>query len=37
VATLTLTCDHRAVDGVTGARMLGALRDELETTARATP
>ncbi|MDT0263218.1 2-oxo acid dehydrogenase subunit E2 [Jatrophihabitans lederbergiae] len=37
MATLTLTCDHRAVDGVTGARMLGALRDELETTARATP
>lgn len=30
VAELTLTCDHRAVDGATGARFLSALRDLLE-------
>ena len=31
IAELTLTCDHRAVDGALGARMLGRLRAELET------
>ena len=31
VAELTLTCDHRAVDGATGAGMLARLRQELET------
>jgi pyruvate dehydrogenase E2 component (dihydrolipoamide acetyltransferase) len=30
VAELTLTCDHRAVDGATGAAMLSRLRAELE-------
>jgi pyruvate dehydrogenase E2 component (dihydrolipoamide acetyltransferase) len=30
VADLTLTCDHRAVDGATGAAMLSRLRTELE-------
>lgn len=30
VARFTLTCDHRAVDGATGARFLGALRSTLE-------
>jgi len=28
--TMTLSCDHRAIDGVTGARFLAALRHELE-------
>lgn len=31
IAELTLTCDHRAVDGALGAGMLGRLRSELET------
>ena len=30
-ARLTLTCDHRALDGATGARFLATLRAELET------
>lgn len=30
VCELTLTCDHRAVDGATGAGLLGRLRQELE-------
>ena len=30
IARFTLTCDHRAVDGATGARFLGELRAELE-------
>ena len=30
-AVLTLTCDHRAVDGATGARFLSAVRGHLET------
>jgi pyruvate dehydrogenase E2 component (dihydrolipoamide acetyltransferase) len=30
VAELTLTCDHRAVDGATGAGLLSRLRQELE-------
>ena len=30
IARFTLTCDHRAVDGATGARFLGDLRVELE-------
>ncbi len=30
VAELTLTCDHRAVDGATGAGLLSVLRDALE-------
>ena len=30
VSHLNLTCDHRAVDGATGARFLGALRERLE-------
>jgi pyruvate dehydrogenase E2 component (dihydrolipoamide acetyltransferase) len=29
-ARLTLTCDHRAIDGATGARFLAAIRDNLE-------
>lgn len=29
IAQLTLTCDHRAVDGATGAAFLTALRDHL--------
>ena len=33
VAELTLTCDHRAVDGATGAGLLGALRKALEADA----
>ena len=32
-ARLTLTCDHRALDGATGARFLATLRQELETLA----
>jgi pyruvate/2-oxoglutarate dehydrogenase complex dihydrolipoamide acyltransferase (E2) component len=30
IARLTLTCDHRAIDGATGAAFLGTLRRELE-------
>jgi pyruvate dehydrogenase E2 component (dihydrolipoamide acetyltransferase) len=30
-ARLTLTCDHRAIDGATGARFLAAVRDNLES------
>jgi pyruvate dehydrogenase E2 component (dihydrolipoamide acetyltransferase) len=30
IAELTLTCDHRAVDGATGARFLQDLRSEVE-------
>ncbi|MDQ0261739.1 2-oxo acid dehydrogenase subunit E2 [Sinomonas atrocyanea] len=30
-ARITLTCDHRAVDGATGARFLTAVKDRLET------
>ena len=30
IARFTLTCDHRALDGATGARFLGTLRDALE-------
>jgi pyruvate dehydrogenase E2 component (dihydrolipoamide acetyltransferase) len=30
IAEMTLTCDHRAVDGATGAGMLARLRDELQ-------
>lgn len=29
IAQMSLTCDHRAVDGTAGARLLAALRDEL--------
>lgn len=31
VAELTLTCDHRAVDGATGASFLDAVREHLES------
>lgn len=31
MAELTLTCDHRAVDGATGARFLAAVRERLES------
>lgn len=31
IARLTLTCDHRAVDGATGAAFLGTLREQLES------
>ena len=30
IAELTLTCDHRAVDGATGAGFLAAVRELLE-------
>ena len=30
VMTVTLTCDHRAVDGATGARFLQAFRPMIE-------
>ena len=30
IAEMTLTCDHRAVDGATGAGLLSRLREELE-------
>jgi pyruvate/2-oxoglutarate dehydrogenase complex dihydrolipoamide acyltransferase (E2) component len=30
VVTLTLTCDHRAVDGARAARFLGALAGMVE-------
>ena len=33
VAELTLTCDHRAIDGATGAAFLAALHTSLETAA----
>ena len=32
ISDLTLTCDHRGVDGVTGARFLSTLRDLIEET-----
>ena len=31
VMTLSLTIDHRAVDGAPGAAFLGAVRDQLES------
>lgn len=31
VATLTLSCDHRVVDGATGAKFLATLRELVET------
>jgi len=31
LARMTLTCDHRAVDGASGAGFLGTLRSELES------
>lgn len=31
VAEMTLTCDHRAIDGATGARFLASLREGLES------
>lgn len=31
IAGLTLTCDHRAIDGATGAAFLTAVREHLET------
>ena len=34
VVTLTLSCDHRVVDGATGAKFLGTLRELLETPAQ---
>jgi len=30
IAELTLTCDHRALDGATGARFIGAVKRNLE-------
>jgi pyruvate dehydrogenase E2 component (dihydrolipoamide acetyltransferase) len=30
IATLTLSCDHRLVDGATGARLLATLRELVE-------
>lgn len=33
VSTVTLSCDHRAIDGVTGARFLVALHDRLQNPA----
>lgn len=36
ISELTLTCDHRGVDGVTGARFLSTLRDVLEGTSDGT-
>lgn len=30
-AEFTLTCDHRAIDGATGAAFLAAVRDEVQT------
>jgi pyruvate dehydrogenase E2 component (dihydrolipoamide acetyltransferase) len=37
IAELTLTCDHRAVDGATGAGLLSALRSALEAGVVAQP
>lgn len=34
VLSVTLTCDHRAIDGATGARWLQAFRDLIETPAQ---
>ena len=34
VATLTLSCDHRVVDGATGAKFLATLRELLENPER---
>ena len=34
VVTLTLSCDHRVVDGATGAKFLGTLRELLEAPAQ---
>jgi pyruvate dehydrogenase E2 component (dihydrolipoamide acetyltransferase) len=34
VVTLTLSCDHRVVDGATGAKFLATLRELLEAPAR---
>ncbi len=31
IASFTLTCDHRAVDGATGAALLSAIRDALQS------
>jgi pyruvate dehydrogenase E2 component (dihydrolipoamide acetyltransferase) len=31
VATLTLSCDHRVVDGAVGAQFLQALRQTIES------
>jgi len=31
IAEFTLTCDHRALDGATGARFMGALKTALES------
>jgi len=31
IASFTLTCDHRAVDGATGAALLTAIRDALQS------
>jgi len=31
IAELTLTCDHRAVDGATGAAFLAQVRELLES------
>jgi pyruvate dehydrogenase E2 component (dihydrolipoamide acetyltransferase) len=35
--SLTLTCDHRALDGATGARLLAAIRDMIEQPAHLSP
>ncbi|MEY4367659.1 MAG: hypothetical protein RLZ28_1074 [Actinomycetota bacterium] len=35
IAELTLTCDHRALDGATGARFINALKQNLEAPLRA--
>jgi pyruvate dehydrogenase E2 component (dihydrolipoamide acetyltransferase) len=31
VASFTLTCDHRAVDGATGAALITGIRDALQS------
>lgn len=36
VAELSLSCDHRAIDGAVGARFLATLRELIETPARLT-
>jgi pyruvate dehydrogenase E2 component (dihydrolipoamide acetyltransferase) len=33
VMTVTMTCDHRIIDGATGAKWLGDLRTRIETPA----